>query len=99
MLNSARVPDPFYGTFELAEVIVRKHFADLQMRPASGTVHVGGERYVLLRAESLYLAWFDALISAFGEDAAMQFIYSTAREIGMSLTYDPLVLPRSRTTK
>ncbi|HLM73011.1 MAG TPA: XylR N-terminal domain-containing protein [Polyangiaceae bacterium] len=82
MLNSARVPEPFFGTFELAEVIVRKHFGDLQMRPAAGTVHVGGERYVLLRAESLYLAWFDALISAFGEDAAMTFIYSTAREIG-----------------
>ena len=75
MLNSARVPDPFYGTFELAEVIVRNHFADLQLRPASGTVHVGGERYVLLRAESLYLSWFDALSDAFGEEAAREFIY------------------------
>jgi len=79
---SARVPPQLAPAFELAEAVVRRQFADLALDPAEGTIHVGGERYVLVRADSLYLAWFTALTSAFGRSAAVGFIYSTAREIG-----------------
>jgi hypothetical protein len=47
-------------------------------------MHIGGDRYVFMRAESLYLSWFDALAQSFGEEAAGEFIYNTAREIGRS---------------
>src|SRR5262245_35628772 len=82
MLKAVRVPPPFVPPFERAEAFVENLFADMQRRPEQGTLHIGGERYVLVRAESLYLTWFDALNETFGEETARGFIYNTAREIG-----------------
>ena len=84
MLKSVKVPPQFVRPFEKAEGYVEKLFSDVVRRPDKGTIHVGGERYVLLRAESLYLTWFDAMAETFGEDVARDFIYSTARAIGRS---------------
>lgn len=84
MLKSVKVPAPFEGPFAAAEGYVEKLFSDFQRKPENGTIHVGGERYVLVRAESLYLTWFDAMAETFGEEAARDFIYNTAREIGRS---------------
>ena len=75
MLRSVRVPAAFMPPFARAESFVEKLFSDVQRAPERGTIHIGGDRYVLVRAESLYLSWFDALSDAFGEDAAREFIY------------------------
>jgi predicted hydrocarbon binding protein len=83
-LKAVRVPAPFEPPFEAAESYVEKLFSDVVRRPEEGTIRVGGERYVLIRCESLYLAWFDAMADTFGDDVARQFIYNTAREIGRS---------------
>jgi predicted hydrocarbon binding protein len=82
MLTAARVPEPMKPLFETAEGHVRKHFEDIKLAPDQGTIHIGEERYVFIRAESLYLAWFEALAQSFGEETAHEFIYNTAREIG-----------------
>jgi hypothetical protein len=84
MLKSVRVPEGFVPPFERAETFVEKLFDDFKRRPEEGTLHVGGERYVLMRAESLYLTWFEALAATFGDEAAAEFVYNTAREIGRS---------------
>lgn len=81
-LKSVNVPAHFSPPFEQAETLVENHFADFQRKPDAGTIRVGGERYVLMRCESLYLGWFDAMERSFGEEAAREFIYNTAREIG-----------------
>ncbi|MEM6993071.1 MAG: V4R domain-containing protein [Myxococcota bacterium] len=83
-LKAVRVPEPFAPPFEAAERYVEKLFTEFVRQPSEGTVHVGGDRYVMMRCESLYLAWFDAMAESFGEDAAREFIYNTAREIGRS---------------
>jgi hypothetical protein len=83
-LKAVRVPEAFEPPFAQAEAYIDKLFSDFVRRPEQGTVHVSGERYVIMRCESLYLAWFDALSAAFGDDAARDFIYNTAREIGRS---------------
>jgi hypothetical protein len=82
MLNSVRVPAALAPAFEFAQAMVRRQFGDMELAPEEGTIHIGGERYVLVRADSLYLAWYTSLMSAFGKEAATSFIYSTAREIG-----------------
>ena len=82
MLKSVRVPAAFTGPFEAAEAFVERRFEHVVRRPDQGTIHVGDERYVLVRAEGLYLAWFDALAATFGDEAAAGFIYNSAREIG-----------------
>lgn len=84
MLKSVRVPAALQPPFEKAEAFVEKLFADVRRQPEQGTIHVGADRYVLMRCESLYLTWFDAMAETFGDDTAQQFIYNTAREIGRS---------------
>lgn len=84
MLKSVRVPPHFEPPFARAESFVQTLFADFRREPDKGTLHVGGDRYVLMRAESLYASFFDALAETFGEEVARDFIYNTAREIGRS---------------
>lgn len=84
MLKSVRVPEPMQEPFARAEVYVEELFSDLVRRPGEGVLRVGGERYVLMRCESLYLSWFDALAETFGAETARSFVYNTAREIGRS---------------
>ena len=84
MLKSVRVPPELEPPFARAEKFVEQLFAEFQRRPQDGTLHVGGDRYVLVRAQSLYAGFFDALAESFGEEVARGFIYNTAREIGRS---------------
>lgn len=84
MLKSVRVPPQLEPPFARAESFVKKLFDDFRHTPEEGTLHVGGDRYVLMRAESLYASFFDALAETFGEEVARDFIYNTAREIGRS---------------
>lgn len=88
MLKSVRVPPPFEEPFSRAETYVESLFEQFERHPEQGTLRVGGQRYVLMRSESLYLAWFDAMAETFGETAAREFIYNTAREIGRSDSAD-----------
>lgn len=83
-LKSVRVPAAFEEPFAKGEVFVERLFSQVDRKPEQGTVHVGGERYVFLRCESLFAAWFSALSETFGQEAASSFIYNTAREIGRS---------------
>jgi hypothetical protein len=82
MLKFVRVPAAFEPVFARAEAFVERLFATMRREPERGTLHIGEDRYVLVRAESLYLTWFDAMSESFGDEAARQFIYNTAREIG-----------------
>jgi hypothetical protein len=84
MLKSVRVPPAFEPPFARAEQLVEKLFGDFQRRPEEGTLHISGDRYILVRAESMYASWFDALAESFGEEVARDFIYNSAREIGRS---------------
>ena len=84
MTRSVRVPEAFEAPFLKAEGYVEELFSSFERRPEKGTLHIGGERYVLVRCESLFLSWFDALADVFGKGPAGEFIYNTAREIGRS---------------
>lgn len=83
-LKSVRVPAGMEGPFVAGESAVAKLFATFTSSPETGTIRVGGQRYVLVRCESLYLDWFSALEESFGEEVAREFIYNTARSIGRS---------------
>jgi predicted hydrocarbon binding protein len=83
-LRTANVPEPFVPPFEKAEEYVSRLFEDFKRQPEKGTLHISGDRYVLVRCQSLYVAWFDAMAETFGEQTAREFIYNTAREIGRS---------------
>jgi hypothetical protein len=84
MVSSVKVPSQFVPLFEQAERYVGQLFSELKREPSKGTIHVGAQRYVLFRAESVYLALFDGLSQAMGEEPAREFIYNMARIIGRS---------------
>lgn len=82
MPKAATVPAPFAPLFDHAEGYVEQLFSRIDRNPAKGTLHVGEDRYVLMRAESFYLAWSEALEATFGPEATRDLLYNTAREIG-----------------
>lgn len=82
MPKAAIVPAPFAGLFDHAESYVEGLFARFKREPSKGTLHIGEDRYVLMRAESFYLAWSEALEATFGPEATRDLLYNTAREIG-----------------
>lgn len=81
-LKSVSAPAPFVPLFEAAEGQIGGMFERFNRSPGEGTIHIGDERYLLVRAHGFYLAWFDAMAETFGEEMARQFVYNTAREIG-----------------
>jgi predicted hydrocarbon binding protein len=84
MRKSVCVPRHLEAPFEKAEAFVEKLFGSLERHPEEGTIRVGEQRYVLIRAESLYHTWFESLAETLGEDVAAESLYKTAREIGRS---------------
>lgn len=82
MVRTVSVPAAFEGLFAQAETYVDRLFHELRREPERGTIHVGQQRYVLIRGESLYVALFDQLTAAFGAEQAGEFIYNLARVIG-----------------
>lgn len=46
-------PESFRPIFDAAEETVHKYFNEIKITPARGTLEIGGERYTLIRAESL----------------------------------------------
>jgi hypothetical protein len=82
MPTTARVPDPFVPLFDAAEGYVRGYFDTLRREPERGTIHVGGERYVLVRAASLTTGFLEVMRDVIGESEALKFWYRMARVIG-----------------
>jgi hypothetical protein len=82
MPTTARVPEPFVPLFDAAEQYVRAHFDNLRREPERGTIHVGNERYVLVRAASLTTGFLEVMRDVIGEEEALKFWYRMARVIG-----------------
>lgn len=88
MVKTVKVPKPFEPLFEVAEKYVDALFKEFKQNPSQGTIHVGSERYILVRGEGLFVALFDQLEKSFGEEEAQEFIYNMARIIGKSDSQD-----------
>lgn len=82
MATTVRVPEAFVPLFDQAEQFVRAYFAQLRQEPEKGTIHIGNDRYVLVRAESLTTGWFETMRDVIGEEEALKFWYRIARVIG-----------------
>ena len=82
MVKTVRVPAAFEALFAHAEGYVESHFSDLRRAPEQGTIHVGDERYVLIRAKSLTVGFFNAMRDTMGAEEALKFWYRMARLLG-----------------
>ena len=90
-LKTARVPAALEADFLKAEEVVSRYFADQIIDPTRGTIEIAGERYVLVRAASLSVEFFDLVEMLYGpgrateaHDFARNILFDLAHAIGKS---------------
>ncbi len=90
-LKSVRVPKQFEPLFLDAQQYVEKYFQDRVERPENGTITIGGERYVLVRAASMSVHFLDfirkmypALEPTESIEASSRVLFDMAHNIGLA---------------
>ncbi|MGM0576559.1 MAG: ATP-binding protein [Myxococcota bacterium] len=83
MPRAVRVPEPYARLFDEAEAWVRRHFAHRVESPEQGIIEIDGERYVLLRAASVSVEFFDMIRRLYADEGD-----EAAHSIALSLLYD-----------
>ena len=86
---TVKVPAAFAPAFEAAEAFVARYFADRHEDPAHGTLSISGERYILVRAASMSVEFFDLVRSLYADrgpaeaqGVASNLLYDVAHAIG-----------------
>ena len=82
-LRTVRVPEPFVPLFRRAQDYVARYFRGKAFRPQHGTISISGERYILLRAASMSVEFFDLVMSLYGDQGPDQ-----ARDVACNLLFD-----------
>ena len=87
-LKSVKVPPAMEDLFVQAEKYVADYFSSFQTNREAGTITIGGERYILVRAKSLRVDFAKHLGEALGlpdemsGQASANFLYILAKAIG-----------------
>jgi len=88
-LRTARVPEGFRPPFLRAQDYVRRYFGARSGDPEHGTVEFSGERYILVRAASMSVEFYELIASLYaerGEDEARKvangFLFDIAHALG-----------------
>ena len=88
-LRTVRVPAEVEPLFARAEEVVSQFFSQRRDDPTTGTIEIFGERYVLVRAASLSVEFFDLVRGLYGpgreregDDFARNILYDLAHAIG-----------------
>ncbi len=83
VLDSVSVPAPFREIFLRAQEYVRRYFADRVEDPQHSTITISGERYILVRAASMSVEFFDLVMSLY-QDRGM----AEARSVASNMLFD-----------
>lgn len=88
--STVSVPEQFKPIFDIAEETVKKYFNNLKATPAEGNIKINDERYVLLRASSLSVGFFNKIKDLYvdkGENEAYligkNFLFDIAHVLGL----------------
>ncbi len=88
-LRTVQVPAEMEEVFAEAESHVRRFFDSMEMDPDRGTIHIGGQRYVLVSADSLSVGFVERFASLFpglspgvARTAAARALYDVAFSAG-----------------
>ncbi len=68
-LRTVHVPDEIAPLFLRAQDYVRRYFADRHEEPEQSRITISGERYVLVRAASMSVEFFDLVTSLYADPA------------------------------
>lgn len=88
-LRDVKVPKKFQRLFAKAQTFVDEYFSDVKRDTSKGTLNISGERYLLVRAASMSVDFFDTvkrLYKDMGEgkalDVARSLLFDIAHAIG-----------------
>ena len=87
-LETVKVPAEFVPIFQKANDFVSKYFAEKNEDPTRGTIEIFGERYVLVRAASMSVDFFDTVKGLYqdqGEEEAVNVATSLLFDIAHSI--------------
>ncbi|MCC6544864.1 MAG: response regulator [Nitrospirae bacterium] len=89
MLTTVNVPEQFISVFEKAQDYVNRFFADKREDPSKGTIEIFGERYILVRAASMSVDFFETIEKLYFKEGqeeasniARQLLFDIAHTIG-----------------
>ena len=83
VLNTVSVPEPFREIFLRAQHYVEEYFSDRASDPTHGSITIAGERYILVRAASMSVEFFE-LVASLYQDKGMD----EARSVAKNLLFD-----------
>jgi diguanylate cyclase (GGDEF)-like protein/PAS domain S-box-containing protein len=82
-LSTVSVPESIRPLFLKAQEYVSRYFATKTENPAHGTISISGERYILLRAASMSIEFFDLVTSLYQDKGPEE-----ARVVASNLLFD-----------
>ena len=90
-LKTVKVPKNLEPLFQEAESFISDHFKSFKMRPETGQIFVGEDRYILVRAESLSVKFFEFLMNLYptmdnaeAQESCAKVLFDLGRSIGVS---------------
>jgi two-component system sensor histidine kinase/response regulator len=83
MPNSVKVPKEFEPIFEKAQEYVSKYFKEKIEDPSKGTIEIFGERYILIRAASMSVDFFETVKNLYRDEGDEE-----ALNVARSLLFD-----------
>jgi diguanylate cyclase (GGDEF)-like protein/PAS domain S-box-containing protein len=82
-LATVSVPEPIRPLFLKAQEYVSRYFRAKVENPRRGTISISGERYILLRAASMSVEFFDLVTSLYKDKGPLE-----ARAVATNLLFD-----------
>ncbi len=88
--NAVKVPPALKAVFDKAQLTVAAYFKNLKIDPSQASIEVGGQRYLLMRAASLSIGFYNTLVKLYPDKdeveilrLASNFLFDIAHVIGM----------------
>ena len=82
-LETVSVPPPFEPIFLRAQDYVRRYFSERVEKPDQSTITISGERYILVRAASMSVEFFDLVMSLYQDEGP-----GNARAVATNILFD-----------
>lgn len=82
MTTTVKVPPQFEAVFAEAERRVGEFFAGMERDPSKGIISIAGDRYILVRGESIFITLREKMTADFGPAVAEAFLYDLAKTVG-----------------
>jgi PAS domain S-box-containing protein len=89
MLNTVRVPEKLVPLFEQAQKYVARYFDEQRSHPERAYLEISGQRYVLVRAASMSVEFYELVRSLYGRDDEAHavthgLLFDVAHAMGMA---------------